>query len=112
MTPNEALRKRLRRLLHEEDDTRFADEDLDVLLSESNTVYGAAALGWAEKAAMIQAEMGDVESTQTGQERYDFVKLKDRLAYALSLRDMYQKMDDQRQGTGSLFLGIEKPGVL
>jgi hypothetical protein len=121
MTPTPELVARLRRFLGEkippgktETDTRFTDAELEDLLRESETIYGAAALGWTEKAAMIQHEMGEIEETSTGQESYRLVQLKDRLAYALSMAKEYEAKDkeERNQGASTLLLSVKRPEVL
>lgn len=120
MTPTPELRTRLRRLIDEkipqtgsDADTRFSDADLDDLLNESQTVYGAAALGWTEKAGMLQDEMGEVEETRLGQESYRLVQLKERLAYALTMAKEYGEKDRAQTKTGgSYILSVTTPEVL
>ena len=65
MAPSPELRTRLRKLLDEripdggrDTDTRLLDEDLDEILTESASVFAAAAMGWTVKAGMLQSEMG------------------------------------------------------
>jgi len=118
MTPTDALRTRLRKLLDERipeggsaTDTGFADNDLDELLSESASVFGAAAMGWTMKAGMLQSEMGDVERLTLGQETEQLVSLRDRLTYALAMSDKYAAMA-KAQGSGSLMLRVKPPEVL
>lgn len=118
MTPTEALRARLRKLLDEripeggkDTDTRLLDEDLDELLAESTCVFGAASMGWTMKAAMLQSEMGDVERLTLGQETEQLVSLRDRVTYALAMSDKYAAMA-KAQKPGSLVLRIQPPEVL
>lgn len=122
MTPTPELVARLRRFLGEkippngtEANTRFMDEELEDLLEESQTIYGAASLGWSEKAGMIQEEMGNVEETGTGSEKYRFTQLKDRLAYAQTMAQDYRRREFEElegQNKGSLILKIARPEVL
>lgn len=118
MTPTEELRARLRKLLDEriptdgtDADTRFLNEDLDEILTDSTSVFGAAAMGWTMKAAMLQSEMGDVERFTAGQETEQLVSLRDRLTYALAMSDKYAAMA-KAQRPGSLMLRISPPEVL
>jgi hypothetical protein len=118
MTPTDALRTRLRKLLDEripEDgsaaDTGFTDDDLDELLLESASVFGAAAMGWTMKAGMLQSEMGDVEQITAGQESERLVSLKDRLEYALTMAGKYAVMA-KAHGPGSMMLRVQRPEVL
>lgn len=120
MTPTDALRKRLRRLLDEripaggsDTDTRFTDDEIDELLEEACCIYGAAAAGWTEKAAMAQREMGKLEQMTTGQETYRYTGLKDRIEYALAMADRYAEMDKcSDAGGGSRLLRVARPEVL
>ena len=121
MTPTPELVVRLRRYLGEkippggtEADTRFMDKELEDLLEESQTIFGAASLGWTEKAAMIQTEMGDVEETRTGQETYRFTQLKDRLSHAQTMAQDYRKREREEltKSKGSFMFSIAPPEVL
>ena len=118
MTPTDALRTRLRKLLDERipeggstASTRFTDNDLDELLLESSSIFGAASMGWTMKAGMLQAEMGDIEEFTAGQETEQLVSLKDRLAYALAMADKYAAMA-KAQSVGSMILRVQPPEVL
>lgn len=118
MTPTDALRTRLRKLLDEripeggtDADTRLLDEDLDELLLEAANVFGAAAMGWTMKAGMYQSEMGDVERLTLGQETEQLISLKDRLTYALAMADKYASMANV-QTAGGVMLRIKPPEVL
>lgn len=110
MTPTAELRTRLRKLLDEripaggsDTDTRLLDEDLDEILTESGSVFAAAAMGWTMKAGMLQSEMGDVEKLTLGQETEQLVSLRDRLTYALGMADKYASMA-KASGQGSVML--------
>lgn len=114
MTPTAELRARLRKLLNEqipaggsEADTRFLDSDLDTLLIEATSIYGAAAAGWTMKAGMLQ---GQIESYSVGQERYDLTSLKDQLAHALAMAQQYASM--ARMSGGGVVLRLTPPEVL
>jgi len=117
MTPTEELRLELRELLDEvipeggmESDTRFTDAQLDKLLTKANNIYAAAAEGWTRKAAMLQRELGQVESYSIGQEQYDMRKLKDMLDYALKMAETYSRM--AASSMGSTILRFTPPEVL
>lgn len=122
MTPTQEAIVKLRLYLDEkippggsQDDTRFSDTELEVLLDDFETIYGAASLGWSIKAAMIQKEMGDIEETRTGQETYRYVQLKDRLAHAQTMAEDFQRREQEELGkkkTGSCILRIAAPEVL
>ncbi len=122
MTPTPELIIRLRRFLGEripsdgtESNTRFTDDELKDLIEESQTIYGAASIGWMEKASMVQEEMGNVEETRTGQETYKFTQLKDRLAYAQMMAKSYQDREDadlkSKSGKSYMF-NVARPEVL
>ena len=117
MTPTAELRTRLRKLLNElippngtEADTRFTDDDLDEMLTESSSLFAAASMGWTMKAGMLQTEMGDVERLTLGQETEQLVSLRDRLAYALGMADKYASMA-KSSGVGSVMLRTEPAEV-
>jgi len=117
MTPTADLITELRELLDEvipeggtEGDTRFTDVQLEKLLSRANNIYAAAAEGWTRKAAMLQRELGQVESYSVGQERYDLRNLKDMLEYALKMAETYSRM--AASSIGSVILRIQPPEVL
>jgi len=115
MTPTDELRAKLRRLLDEkipeggtEKDTRFLDSEIDDLLREAGSVYSAASDGWIEKAGMYQREIGNLEETSTGQERYKITSLNGQAEYAMKMARTYRAMDK----SGSFMFGVEKPEVL
>lgn len=105
MEPTIALRSRLRKLLNEvipnggtEADTNFLDSEIDLLLEEADTLYGAASLGWMEKAGLLQ---GDIEGYSSGTEKYDLTSLKDRLSHALAMAKQYSDMEAAAAGKDS-----------
>ncbi|EMT38122.1 hypothetical protein TthWC1_2372 [Thermoanaerobacter thermohydrosulfuricus WC1] len=117
MIPMPELRTKLRKLLDEQipaggsdADTRFLDADIDELLNEATNIYEAAATGWTLKAAMLQRELGQVESYSVGQERYDMRKLQDMVNYALKMAETYSRM--AASSMGSVILRIQPPEVL
>lgn len=117
MTPTPELRTRLRKLLDEqipsegaEADTRFADLDLDEILTEAASTYAAAAAGWTMKAGMFQGEMDDLESYSLGDRSEKLTTLRDRQAYAFSMASQYAAM--ARNAAGSLILRVEPPEVI
>jgi len=114
MTPTNDLRGRLRKLLNEvippggtESDTNFFDVDLDELLIEAVSIYGAAAAGWTMKAGMLQEQL---ERYSAGQEQYNITTLKDKISHALAMADRYAKMSST--SVGSLILKAVPPEVL
>jgi hypothetical protein len=117
LTPTAELRTKLRKLINEqipaggtETDTRFSDSDLDDLLTESTTVYAAAATGWTMKAGMFQSQ---IESYTVGQEKYDLTSVKDQYTQALAMAEQYAAMAKAKNPTGSgIILKITPPEVL
>lgn len=117
MTPTAELRMKLRKLLNEqipsggtETDTRFLDTELDDLLLEAATVYGAAATGWTIKAGMFQSQ---IESYSVGQEKYDLTSVKDQYTQALAMADKYAALAKSKDPSGSsIILKINPPEVL
>ena len=117
MQPTDELVKELRELIDEvipeggaEKDTRFSDDQLKKILSESRNIYAAAATGWTLKAGMFQRELGQIESYAVGQERYDMRKLQDMVNYALKMAETYSRM--AAGSIGSVILKFKPPEVL
>ena len=117
MTPTAELREELRELLDEvipeggtESDTRFTNAQLDRILAKARNIYAAAADGWTRKAAMIQRELGQIQSYSVGQERYDMAKASELLEYALKMAETYSRMAASRMG--SVILKFKPPEVL
>lgn len=117
MTPTDDLREELRELLDEvippagtESDTRFTNAQISKMLTRANNIYAAAADGWTRKAAMLQRELGQIQSYTVGQERYDMHKLQDMLNYALKMAETYSGM--AANSMGSLILKFKPPEVL
>lgn len=116
MTPTPELRNRLRKLLNEripeggsEDDTNFADAELDEMIKANTTIYAAASVGWTEKAALLQ---GDIERYSVGDENYTLTSLKDRFDHAMQMAAHYAEMGRTEDGTsGSYFLQVKRPEV-
>lgn len=112
MEPTPVLRARLRRLLNEvgpESETNFTDAEIDELLQETDSLYGAASAGWLEKAGLLQ---GDIESYSAGTEKYDLTPLKDKLNHALSMAQQYSRMADSAANGGSFMIRVQPPRVM
>ena len=114
MIPTDILRARLRKLLSEvipsggtESDTKFLNSELDDLLTDTNSINGAAATGWTMKAGMLQSQ---IESFSAGQEKYTMTSLKDQYAHAHTMANQYASM--AKTSIGSLIIGIAPPEVL
>lgn len=114
MIPTPELRARLRKLLNEvipgdgtEKDTNFTDDELDQLLTEADSIFAAASVGWTMKAGMLQAE---IESYKMGDEQYDVTSLKDKLTHALMMADRYKNMASA--GQSGFMLRIKPPEVV
>jgi hypothetical protein len=115
VTPTNELREELRELIDEvvpfdgvDSDTRFTDAQLNRVLARAKNINAAAADGWTRKAAMLQRELNGLQGYSVGQEKYDFVRLKDALEYAFKMVEFYR----QGSGPGSLILGVTPPAVL
>lgn len=115
MTSTAELREELRELLDEaipdggtESNTRFKDTQIDKLLTAARNIEDAAYRGWLRKASMYQREIGQVQSYNAGQERYDMVKLKDAQEYAFRMAEQFKN----NAGMGSMVLGVTPPNVL
>lgn len=115
MVPTEDLRKRLRKLLNEvvgagqtDGDTNFLDSEIDELLTEADSLQGAASAGWMLKAGMLE---GQIESYTTGQESYKLTSLKDRIAHAKDMAKHYRDNDPVKPQGLSLFLNVQRPEV-
>lgn len=115
MNPTPELRIRLRKLLNAtikqgqtEADTDFLDADIDDLLKEAVSLYGAASAGWMMKVGMMQ---GDIESYTSGQESYKLTKLSDMIAHAEGMAKHYRELDAKPAGQG-MFLAVTRPEVL
>ncbi len=117
MTPTPELRARLRKLLDEqipaggtEADTRFGDSDLDEILTEAASIFGAAAVGWTMKAGMCQREMDSLEGYTLGDRDEKLTSLKDRQAYAFAMASQYTAM--AQSTLGSVILQVQPPEVI
>lgn len=117
MTPTPELRTRLRKLLDEqipaggsEVDTRFSDADLDEILTEAVSVFGAAAAGWTMKAGMYQREMEDLQGYTLGDRDEKLTSLRDRQAYAFAMASQYAAMAQSTMG--SVILQVQPPEVI
>ena len=115
MNPTKELRDQLRALLDErippggsESDTRFADAELDEILTRSASLYEAAAEGWLRKAGRAFSERGGMEESRAGNEQTRFASLKDYRDHCLQMHQLYKT----KCSTGSLALGMAVHDVL
>lgn len=117
MKSTKALRSRLRKMINDliidDDDSKadFSNEELDLIIEESTSIYKAAAEVWTIKASMLQ---GDIESYSSGNERYDLSSLKDRLDHALKMVDIYsgKETNVEEEMQGSIMFKFKSPDVL
>lgn len=110
LTPTPELRGQLRRLLDERipgggaaEDTRFGEDDLNMLLEDATHLFAAVAEGWRLKASWAMSERGGLESLSAGDEKYTFVSLE---AYRAHCLDMAQQFAARVPATGSRLFGI------
>lgn len=115
MTPTIELRGRLRKYLNElipqgktDIDTNFTDVELDELLTDAATVFGAASVGWAIKTGLIQ---GQIEKYTVGQETYSLTSLKDQMAHSLAMSERYASMG-LSGSNGSIMARVKEPDVI
>jgi len=93
-------------------DTRFTDDQLDVLLNAASSVEGAAADGWMRKGGMLLNEMDGIESERQGQETYSYASLKSQLAYTREMSHYYRSIDQADRGVRvGRMLSVEEPEV-
>lgn len=116
MIPTFSLRERLRKLINDplpptgsEKQPIFSDEELDDVLSESETIYQAASVLWSMRAALIQSQ---IESYSIGDEKYEYTSMKDQYTYALKMAETYAAMPSSGKKKSGLFLKVKRPGVL
>ncbi len=119
MTPTEDSRQEFRELVDElipeggiEKDTRFANTQIDRLLSRAKNIYSAASEGWTMKAGMLSKELGQIDEYGTGQERYRIMNLHTAINGALTMAKQYANMARTASSVGSVILKIQPPEVL
>ena len=114
--------EQLRKMLHErisegetEDDTRFLDEDLEELLIGADNIYWAASEGWMMKAGMYKEEMAEFHEVEAGTESYRLTRLQERLEYAKTLSQYYERRAEKGGARHSVpnavFLTVDRPEV-
>ena len=110
MTPTAAQLLRIRKMIDESGTTRFTDAELTSICTDVSNVYFAASEAWAEKAAMMQREMGDIVADGWGEESTRFVSLSARINYAMKMVEYYAVMGQKK--IGSMVFGINGPTVI
>lgn len=114
MESSVATLMRLRKMINDMDskDGTFADEELEAILIECDSIYKAAAEAWMIKASLLQ---GDIESYSAGNESYNLTSLKDRLNHAMKMSEWYQgksEQTDESAPQGGIMLKFKTPDVL
>lgn len=119
MEPTELGIKRLRLMVNDPvpvDGTGvplFADEELELMFFEHESIFSLASEIWTIKAGLIQ---GDIESYSAGDEKYDLTSIKDRYTHALTMAKLYEgKADDEAESEvvgGSYMLQVKAPEVM
>lgn len=92
MTPTVELKIKLRFLLNDRDNKSFTDEELDMLLNESDCVYCAASMGWILKAMQYESTAGEVQEYSIGDEKYKTANIKDLVTAAHQNADKFKDM--------------------
>lgn len=115
MQPSQQLRTALRVLVDEtvpdggaDEDTLFANAEIDQLLTDAENMNEAAAAAWTLKAGRV-VSTEDVTETAVGAERYRFVDPATRATLAQSMADMYAR---RAPDGGSRILSVIEPDVL
>lgn len=117
MTPTAELRTSLRRMVSEiiptgktADATRFSDAEIDDLLTISNSLEEAAALGWERKADRAYDDRGGVLESTAGAERTKWVDPADFAAFCMERARYYRGLiPASESGGGSQFVYIGEP---
>jgi len=108
MVPTPELIKQLRLLIDEKDETKFTDDELEIILQSSDNIYAAASFAWTLKAAKVQEELGNIESYSIGAESYTYRSLTDMVDYCLRMAEVYGRMSN----AGARILQVKPPDVL
>lgn len=115
MTPTAELRTELRELIDEiipaggtDANTRFTDQQIDIILTAANSVNEAAAAGWERKALRAMSERGGLQESQAGNERLKFVTIE---SYRDHCWQMVAYFRGKLPSTGSRLLGYEAPTI-
>lgn len=107
MTPTETLRVKLRLLLNDKDKKSFTDDEIDMLIIESDCIYCAASQGWILKATMYENSVGEVYEYKTGEESYKSANITDLVSVAYKNADRYKSMCESKKDIGSFILGLD-----
>lgn len=108
------LRTKLRKLTDEvipvggsAANTRFADSDLDEIITDSATINKAAAEVWEQKTARAMSERGGLVESSAGDERFKFIDQTSYRDHCLQMAAMFSK-----KGGGSRIFELDPPNVL
>ncbi len=107
MTSTETLKIKLRLLLNDKDKKSFTDDEIDMLISESDCIYCAASQGWILKAAMYENSVGEMTEYKIGEESYKSSNIKDLVSVAYQNADTYKAMCKNKKDIGSIMLGLD-----
>lgn len=106
MTPTQSLRTKLRLLLNDKDSKSLSDDEIDMLLEESDCIYCAASQGWLLKATQYETTVGEITEYKTGDESYKSANIKDLVSVAYQNVDRYKAMCKGKKDIGSIILGL------
>lgn len=105
MTPTNKIRTKLRLLLNDKDSKSFSDDEINMLLDESDCIYCAASQGWLLKATQYETTVGEITEYKTGDEDYKSANIKDLVSVAYRNSDNFKAMCDVKKDIGSIILG-------
>lgn len=107
MTPTQSLRTKLRLLLNDKDSKSLSDDEIDMLLEESDCIYCAASQGWLLKATQYETTVGEITEYKVGDENYKSANIKDLVSVAYQNVDRYKAMCKAKKDIGSIILGLD-----
>lgn len=119
MVPTQDIERKLRRLVNEKvpaggtaADTRFSDEDIDDILSDTSSIYAAAAEGWRLKAILSEGP-GETKEYSIGQETYKNTTSTEFASYCLQMATMYDEMAAKTDNMSEArILTVRRPDVI
>lgn len=89
-------------------ETRFSDDFLTQVLTESSSLEEAAAKLWELKAAKAFSERGGIEETRAGDESIKYVSLAEYRDHCYQMADHYKRMT---KGYGTKLFSIDLPEI-